>query len=204
MNNGILLLMLLFFVKNKSKYSLLPITSNNIMNIDVKHTVEKIRLIKKIGPHLPEEYLPSINKAIMITERFIKLYEALELIQTKEADYIVKSTPIDNNQERLSYIANTIQREFSEDEIKKLGKTVDMILKLDKYHKMMNMLNTVMANPEGLNDKNNLIKLMEPLMKGKDEKEIKKLKDMYKMIDILKAIDSPKKSKEDGKKEENK
>src|SRR5690606_6205064 len=110
-----------------------------------------------------------------------------------------KSIAIENNRERLNYIANVIEKEFSKDQIKEMGKTVDIILKIDKFNKMMNMMNLLMENQDRLNDKDSMLKLIEQFAPAKDEKERKKIKDMMKMLDVLKALDSPKKSNEESK-----
>jgi len=186
-------------IENKNRF-LLPSTNRSLqLKIDIKHTREKVKLIKKIGPYFPEEHLPSINRAIGITEKIIRLYEVMEFMQINEFNYIEKSIAIENNRERLNYIANVIEKEFSKDQIKEMGKTVDIILKIDKFNKMMNMMNLLMENQDRLNDKDSMLKLIEQFAPAKDEKERKKIKDMMKMLDVLKALDSPKKSNEESK-----
>lgn len=199
MNSLILFLFLYMIIENKNRF-LLPSTNRSLqLKIDIKHTREKVKLIKKIGPYFPEEHLPSINRAIGITEKIIRLYEVMEFMQINEFNYIEKSIAIENNRERLNYIANVIEKEFSKDQIKEMGKTVDIILKIDKFNKMMNMMNLLMENQDRLNDKDSMLKLIEQFAPAKDEKERKKIKDMMKMLDVLKALDSPKKSNEESK-----
>jgi len=182
--------------ENKNKF-FLPIANKNFPpRIDIKHTQEKIKLIKKVGPYFPEEYLSSINKAIGITEKIVRLYEVLEFMHINEFNYIEQSISIGNNRERLNYIANTIEKEFTKDQIKEMGKTVDLILKVDKFNKMINMMKLIMENQENLNDKDTILKLLEQFVPPKDEKEKKRIQDMIKMLDVLKALDSPKKATE--------
>jgi len=201
MNNAALLLILIIMIKGKKNiFSYANI--NNAFNLDIKTTTEKIRMIKKIAPYFPEEYLPSVNKAIMITEKIIKLHEAIDFICKKDNLYITESIPVENLQKRLSYIANTIQKDFTEEDINKLGTGADIILKIDKYNKMINMFNYINSNPDMLKDTNNMFKLIEPLLQNKDEKEMKKIKEMSRMMNILKALDTPNNQKE--KKDENK
>lgn len=169
------------------------------MNIDVKHTSEKIKFVKKAGPYLPEEFLSSMNNALFITERLLKFYEAIEFTEMGKTDYIKESIPAENNQERLNYISNIIQKEYPKDEINNMGKIVDIILKVNNYNKIMNMMNMVMENSNDLSDKDNLLKLIEPMIGEQDEKEIKKIKDMYKMMNLLMKADGQKKPKEDEK-----
>lgn len=198
MNNGVILFLLLLSTTNKKKGDLLSsVNLNNILDIDSKYTAEKIKLIKKVGPYFPEEYIPSINKAIMLTERIVKIYDVIEFMNIKETQYIKKSIPVENNKARLDYIANTIKKEYSEEEIKNMGPIVEMVLNINKHTKMMNMLSYVMSTPDNLNDPNNMLKLMGTLMQGTDENEGKKMQDMTKMLDILKTLDKPRKPKKE-------
>lgn len=196
---NIVLVLFLFLVLTKDDDSRFLISSSNndkILDLDIPYTMQKIKVIKKIGPYFPEEYLPSINKGITIAEKIIKLYETLDFIQVSEANYIKDVVPVENNQERLSYIASTIQKEFSKDEIENMGTSIDTILKFDRYNKMFSMINYIMSNPDTLNNSSNMLDLMEPFLQGKDEKERKKMKDMSKMLEVLKTLDSPTKSKD--------
>ena len=83
----------------------------------------------------------------------------------------------------------------------------DFILQIDKFNKMANMLNHITSNPDLLKDTNNMFKILEPLLGG-DENEMKKFKEMAKMMNILKVLDKPKENKDkqvekNDKKEEN-
>jgi len=202
MNNIALLFILFIMMKGKDKSPHFPNTRNTLY-IDIKTTTEKIKLIKKIGPYFPEEYLPSINKAIMITEKIVKLYEVFDFICKKDMLYVTESIPVENLQKRLSYIANTIQKDFAKEDINRLGVGADIILKIDRLNKMMNMFSYISSNPDIMKDTNSIFKLVEPLLQDKDEKEMKKIKEMTRMMNILKALDTTgdQKEKKDEKKE---
>ena len=132
----------------------------------------------------------------MVTEKFIKVYKAIEFIQNTEADYIQNIVPVENNKQRLSYIAETIKKEFSKEEIDQMGSAVGVVLTIDRFNKLFQILNTFVANPDSINDPTNIINLMKPLIEGKGEKEKKQLEDMTKMLEIMKTLDSPKKTSE--------
>lgn len=203
MNNAILLLMPFLMMRGKGRRPLSLPSVNMAFDLDVRHTKEKIKMIRKIGPYFPEEYIPSINKALIITEKILKLYEAIEFLQEKDSLYIKEAVPVKSHQERLSYIANTLQKDFSREEIDRLGSIADIILQADRFNKMAHMLNHLTSNPDMLKDPNSIFKVLEPLLQGKDEKEMKKMKDMVKMMDIMKALDKPKKEdKKEAEKEE--
>lgn len=215
MKAELVLILLLFFFnkKNQSKKSNIPIDKdNNILdtkldtsidktiNLNVPYTLEKIRIMKKIGSYFPEEFVPILNKSLIITEKIITLYETVEFMQVSEANYIKKTIPVKNSKERLSYIINTIQKEMPKEEIKNMGMAMEMILNMDKYKKMLTILNSVMSDPESLNDPTKMLNLIEPFIQDKDEKEKEKLKDMAKMLEIMKTLDTSKKTKKEDQK----
>ena len=213
MDNGLVLFLLLFLLnqKNESKKLNIPTDKGkNILNtsthqtisLNIPYTEEKIRIMKKIGPYFSEDFLPIINKSIMATEKIIRLYEVMEFIQTPEIDYIQNIIPVKNNRERLSYIINTIQNEISREDIKNMGMAMEMILNIDKYKKMLITLSSIMSDPESLNDPTKMLGLIEPFMEGKDEKEKEKLKDMAKMLEVMKNLDTSKKPKKQSQKPE--
>lgn len=207
MNNFWVSFLFLILLKEKRKNGLTLSSINISFELDINTTKEKIKLIKKIGPYFPEEYLPVFNKALVITEKILKLYETINFIQKEDNIYIAESIPVKNYQERLSYIANTIKKDFSKEEIERLGYLADFILQIDKFNKMANMLNHITSNPDLLKDTNNMFKILEPLLGG-DENEMKKFKEMAKMMNILKVLDKPKENKDkqvekNDKKEEN-
>ncbi|MCF6461873.1 hypothetical protein [Clostridium sp. Cult1] len=195
MNIGLVLLLALTTFKNKDTKEI-KLLNNNFKTIDLNlpYTMEKINIMKKIGPYFPKEFIPSINKALMFTEKFIKLYETMEFMKFSEANYIQNTVSVENNQQRLSYIAETIKKESSKEKIDQMGGAIGMVLTMDRFNKLFQILESIMTNPDNLNDPSNIVKLMEPFMEGKDEKEKKQLMDMTKMIEIIKTLDTPKKS----------
>lgn len=163
------------------------------MEVDKKYTVEKINMVKKVGSYFPENYIPLINKSISFTEKFIKINEVIDFIKKDDQGYILEHIPIENNKDRISKIISTIQKETPKAEISKAGTVVDLILNMDKYQKMLGVLNTVMSNPDSLNDPSQLITLVAPLIGGENHQNNAKFKEMAKMMEIMKLIDVPKK-----------
>ena len=218
MDNGLILLLLLLLLnKNKENKTFhIPIdkkendleiksipSSNKSFSLNVPYTLDKIKIAKKIGPYFPEEFVPALNKSLILTEKIIKLYEVMEFMQVDKVKYIENVITVENNKERLNYIVNTIQKEVKKEEIKSTGTIIEMILNIDKYSKMITVLNSVMSDPDSLNDPTKLLSLAEPFMQGRDEKEKEKLKDMAKMLEIMKTLDTTKKPKEKDIKTEN-
>lgn len=164
-------------------------TKKSKFTLNIPYTKKKIEIIKKIGPYFPPEYITPINKSIIITEKILKGYETLDFIENSEINYIESSIPIKDNKERFNYIINTIKNEVSNEEIKNMGMFLDIVVNMDKYKTMFTMLNSLMSDPDSLNDPNKIFQIMEPLIEGKTEEEKKKMKEMMKMLEIMKTLD---------------
>ena len=214
MDNGLVLIILLLVMnKNRENKSLeksvgkeddildtkpdtyLDKPIDKSITLNIPYTIEKVKIMKKIGPYFPEEFIPALNKSLILTEKIIRVYELIEFMQITEAKYIKEPIPVENNRERISHIINTIQKEIPKEDMKNMGMTMEMVVNIDKYKKMFTILNSVMSNPDSLNDPNKMLSLIEPLLQGKDEKEKEKLKDMAKMLEIMNTLDTPKKAK---------
>ncbi|GFN36233.1 hypothetical protein [Tepidimicrobium xylanilyticum] len=196
MYNMLLLMLLLSSYSKKEKKGQNKRESFKKMELNIPYTLEKIELFKKIGPYFPSEYVPLINRALMITEKFIKLYQTMEFLIQSESNYILHSIPVENNQQRLSYIADTIKKELSNEEINRIGVAAETILTLDKFNKLLTIFNSIMSNPEILNTPANMMDFLKPLMEGRNEKEKKQIEDMTKMIEIMKTLNLSKKTNE--------
>ena len=70
-----------------------------------------------------------------------------------------------------------------------MGLVLDIIFNMDKYKSMLAMLNTFISDPNSLNEPKKLINIIEPLMEGKSEEEKKKIKEMMKMMELVKTLD---------------
>lgn len=164
----------------------------NNMEFDSRYTSEKIKILKKVGIYFPEHYIPLINKSILFTERLIKVNELVDFMKTDEYQYIKEPIPVDNNKERLNKIVNTIQREVPSPEVNNLGTIMDLIINMDRYKKMFSMLTSVMNSQDGLKDPSQLIGMIAPILGGDNQKNNDKLKEMNKMMDIMKVLNTPK------------
>lgn len=164
----------------------------NTMEIDPKYTIEKIKIIKKVGPYFPEHYIPLINKSILFTERIIKINELVDFMKNDEYQYIKEPISVDNNKDRLNKIMNTIQKEVPSPEVTNLGTIMDLVINMDKYKKMFSMLSSFMNNQDNLKDPTQLISMFAPMLGNDNQKNNDKLKEMNKMMEIMKILNSPK------------
>lgn len=195
-NHFLIILLLLMSRKNQDADTHKANTLENFISnieIDNKYTLEKVNMVKKVGPYFPENYLPIINKSISFTEKFIKMSQTMDFIKEEDKTYISEYISVDNNRERISKVISTIQSESSNSEISKTGTIIDMIINMDRYKKMFGILNSIMSNPNSLNDPAQLLSLAAPLLGGDNPESNEKIKEMSKMLEIMQLLNSPKK-----------
>lgn len=195
-NHFLIILLLLMSRKNQDADTHKANTLENFISnieIDNKYTLEKVNMVKKVGPYFPENYLPIINKSISFTEKFIKMSQTMDFIKEEDKTYISEYISVDNNRERISKVISTIQSESSNSGISKTGTIIDMIINMDRYKKMFGILNSIMSNPNSLNDPAQLLSLAAPLLGGDNPESNEKIKEMSKMLEIMQLLNSPKK-----------
>lgn len=191
MDNRLLLFILLAIGSNKKNTGTQSKGFNEYLSnikVDEEYTLEKINVIKKIGPYLPEEYIPLVNKSILITEGFIKINELMNLLKGNDYKYISEPISLNNHKERLNKIIKTIQKETPRFDNNNIGMIMDLILNMDKYKSMLSLLTTL--NQDSMQDPSSLIKTLGPIL-GLDEKSDKG-KEIGQMMEIFKVLNSPK------------
>lgn len=197
MDNNLFFILLLFTMgknSNNSKFNVDSL-SNFIgtMELDDQYTLEKIKIAGEIGPYLPENYIPLLNRSISITNNLIRINKVRDSLKIKEENYISKHIPMDNNKDRLNKILSIVQRESPNSKINKSGTVLDIILNMDKYKKTFEVLNKFMSSDQNINDPSQLINLIGPLMGGDEKDNSNKLKEITKVMDMMKLLDNPKK-----------
>lgn len=205
MDNKLLIFIFLLVIGKNQGNELIGLNSLNdfinTMEIDPKYTVEKIKIVKKVGAYFPEHYIPLINKSILFTERIIKINELVDFMKNDEYQYIKEPISVDNNKDRLNKIMNTIQKEVPRPEVTNFGTIMDLVINMDKYKKMFSMLSSFMNNQDNLKDPTQLISMFAPMLGNDNQKNNDKLKEMNKMMEIMKILNSP---KQENNKEEKK
>ena len=190
------MLILLYLLTNKSNTNsqdTLHTIKNYIkdIQIDPNYTEEKIRIAKKIGPLLPLEYGVTFNKSILMTERIVKVMDAVDFVNNAEAPKILSLDL--QPKDRLQKIVATIQDEVQSSKIENFGLILDLIINMEKYKKMFTTITSLMGNKKGLSDTNSIINLMDTFMGGSSDKDKEKVNEMTKMFEILKMLDTPSK-----------
>lgn len=208
MDNGLLLFIVFTLYKNKGfKKNEKSNTVNSVnpmisflstMQIKASYTNEKIKVLKKIGPYFPNEYIELLNRSIFYTERIVKFNELIEFMKDDDHRYVTTTVNVDNNRDLVSKIIDTIQKEMPEKHDDNLGIFMDLIINKDKYKKMFNLLTSVTKDPDCINDPAKLIEVLGPLL-GEKENSKDKVKEMNKIVEIMNLLNTTKEEESDKK-----
>lgn len=161
------------------------------LKVNSEYTREKIRIARKIGPYFPEKYINLVNKSILHSERIMKINELITFMTDDSSNYIKESITVENNKDRINKIIKTVQSEMQDGNDNNIGLVMDFLLNMDKYKTMFSVLSSVMNSSDPLGEPEKLMKLILPLL-GEDEKDKEKVKEMSKMMEIMKMLNSPK------------
>lgn len=188
---------ILIFINNKEnliKEAMMSTYENLANTLDIERTYEKLDTLRKIGPYFPEWIVPILNKSILITEKIIKTFELFEFMQMSNSNVQIIHSDLDNNKERFNQIVSTLRKEIPEERLNEKGTLMNIILNYDKYKLMLVLISQIMSNPQKLNDSEQLSQLMNSIFKEKYGEDEKKMKELLKMVEIIKVLDTTNKN----------
>lgn len=159
------------------------------VEIDPIYTKEKIRIMGKIGPYLPEKYIGLVNQSMLNTERILKINELLGFLNEGNKPYIDGAIAVSNTKDRINKIVKIVQKETSNSNNKEIGIIMDLVVNMDKYKKMLVALNTLMNNDNPMEHPDQLINMMLPIF-GEDENNGDKIKELSKIMEIVKVLNN--------------
>ncbi len=180
---NIIILLFFFSIFNERK-DLLDFNKNFAIDvdIDVQGTKDRLNIMRKITPYFPEEYIPIVNKSILLTTKVLAIHQTKTFIETSEPFTPVKYKEVENNKERLNYIVTTLKQEVPDENVRSLITNLEMIINIDKYKDMFFTLNNIMTNSEKAIDIDKLLTMAKPFMENADEGQKDQLLNMAKML----------------------
>lgn len=195
--NIILLIVFLLQSSKGSNNDQIHILKDYFKGIEIKadYTKEKLKLVKTILPLVPEEYGKPVHKSVLLSEKIIRVMEIVEVMNLPTDILEYTPVPVANNQERINKIISIVQKDFSKPKMKNIGFVMDLISNFDKYKKMFSVVKSISSNTENMKDNKNMFKLMEAFMDEGDQKSMDSFKDIAKMMELMKVLDSPIKNK---------
>ncbi|HLR35905.1 MAG TPA: hypothetical protein VK071_11350 [Tissierellales bacterium] len=180
---NIIILLFFFSIFNERK-DLLDFNKNFAIDvdIDVQDTKDRLNIMRKITPYFPKEYIPIVNKSILLTTKVLAIYQTKTFIETGEPFTPVKYKEVENNKERLNYIVTTLKQEVPDENLRSLITNLEMIINIDKYKDMFFTLNNIMTNSEKAIDIDKLLTMAKPFIENTDEDQKDQLLNMAKML----------------------
>lgn len=127
----------------------------------------------------------------MLAEKIVRILDLVEFLNTPEENYSIEPVHVSDNKERISKIMATIQQEAPKSRVNNYGMVMDLLVNMDKYKIMLETFSSLMSNPDMLKDSKGIMKIMETFMQNSSIDNAK-LKEMSQMMQIIKALDSPK------------
>lgn len=195
--NIILLIVYLLQSSSSSDNDQVHIIKDYFKSMEIKpdYTKEKLKLVKNLLPLVPEEYGNPVQKSVLLSEKIIRILEITEVMNQPTDKLEYTPIPVANNQERINKIISIVQKDFSKPKVKNLGIIMEIITNMDKYKKMFSVVSSLTSSTENNKDSKNMFKLMETFMGEGDQKSMDSFKDIAKMMELMKVLDSPIKEK---------
>lgn len=207
-NRLIFLLPLVLFISNSSQIftkkdkNLLGLSSDLMASIDFKSLNEKVDIIKKIGPYLPETVVDPINSIVFLVEKATKVIGLVEIISTNKSYTPIVALENLTNRDRVNGILSTINDEVADERLNNIKPIIDVALNFDKYKALVNMvsslgnmnnkIDTIASTPpkaeipiqsreNKVNQIEDIVNVMKPLL-GNDDKKVNQLNNMVNAI----------------------
>lgn len=209
-NKLIFLLPLLLLISNSSygftrrNNSALDLRTDFLASIDMKSLNEKLEILMKLGPYMPQNVVVPMNSILFFIEKATKVISLMELITTNKSYRPIIALDNLTNRDRINGILTTIKDEIADERINNIKPIIDIVLNFDKYKALINMissLNSVNNKADGIqkpllnaelpapaqskdnkiNQIDDIVNVMKPLL-GNDEKKVNQLDNMVNAI----------------------
>lgn len=188
------------FTKKRTNVS--GLGSDFLASIDIKSVNEKMDIIKKIGPYMPEYIVEPLNTIIFFIEKATTIIGLMEIITTNKSYTPILTYENLSNKERINGILSTIKEEAKDEKLNALKPAIDLALNFDKYKSLISMISSLGNMSSGVekvsspppkveipvqNNSNkpvqieDMINIFKPLL-GNDENKINQLESMVSAI----------------------
>lgn len=219
-NNKTLIILPLFFLLNNTfrtssiNYSSFGDIFTRLPNmIKLEKLDEKIKVLKKVGPYLPETVVDTVNTIIVTLDTVNKVKGLMDVVTMSKVQRPITVVKELSNKERLNHIITTISEEMPGDKTKNIKPILDIALNFDKYKGLIDTvssINSTANKPESENsqinqnnhptqakqdNKNaqleNMINAIKPMLGENADQGMDKIKDMMQMLEMLNVLNAP-------------
>lgn len=188
--------------KNNNVSGLFNLGSDFLASIDIKSVNERMDIIKKIGPYMPENVVEPLNTIIFFIEKATTIIGLMEIITTNKSYSPIVTYDNLTNKDRINGILSTIKDESNDERINAIKPAIDVALNFDKYKSLIDMVSglgninnrvdkisspppktetPVQANPNKPIQIEDMVNILKPLL-GNDENKINQLDNMINAI----------------------
>lgn len=148
-NKLIFLLPLVLLISNssrgitKKRANVSGLGSDFLASIDIKSVNEKMDIIKKIGPYMPEYIVEPLNTVIFFIEKATTIIGLMEIITTNKSYTPIITYDNLSNKDRINGILSTIKEEAKDEKLNALKPVIDVALNFDKYKSLIDVVSSL-------------------------------------------------------------
>lgn len=136
--------------KSNNVSGLFDLGSDFLASVDIRSVNEKMDIIKKIGPYMPENIVEPLNAIIFFIEKVTTIIGLMEIITTNKSYAPIATYNNLTNKDRINGILSTINEESNDERINAIKPAIDVILNFDRYKSLIDMIS-------GLGNMNNKV-----------------------------------------------
>ncbi len=210
-NKLIFLLPLILLISNstrdstRKKNDIFSLGSDFLASVDIKNVNEKMDIIKKIGPYMPENIIEPLNTVIFFVEKATTIIGLMEIITTNKSYIPIVAYNNLSSKDRLNGILSTVKDEANDERLNALKPAIDVALNFDRYKSLIDMVSglgnlnnrvekaaspppkieiPVQSNSNKPVQIEDMVNMFKPLL-GNDENKINQLNSM---VNVLKPM----------------
>ncbi|MTI65923.1 MAG: hypothetical protein FH753_04900 [Firmicutes bacterium] len=171
------------FFKNKS-------LDRIISDVNIRSIQNKVEIVKKVGPYLPEQVVSTINTYMPMYEKVSSIIGLMEILNSNKSFTPIKPVTNLNQNDKMNKIFTLVKDELPNDTLKSVKPLLDIVTNIDKYKVILDLLASFNDPNKKSFDMENLIDIIVPLMGGADNKNAEKMQDMVKMMELVNILNS--------------
>ncbi|MTI68830.1 MAG: hypothetical protein FH751_01065 [Firmicutes bacterium] len=171
------------FFKNKS-------IDRIIGDVNIRSIQNKVEIVKKVGPYLPEQVVSTINTYMPMYEKISSIIGLMEILNSNKSFTPIKPVTNLNQNDKMNKIFTLVKDELPNDTLKSVKPLLDIVTNIDKYKVILDLLASFNDPNKKSFNMENLIDVIVPLMGGADNKNAEKMQDMVKMMELVNILNS--------------
>lgn len=209
LDNPLLLIFLIPILKNilsKEKGNVFNLDLKNLSRVNLTKILDKVDIIIKIAPYLPQDFIHTINKYLPMYDRISKAFIVMEFFQrTSTVSPIVVANEL-NPKEKTNRVSYILKEELPQTEYQKINPYISIATNLDMYKGILKVLTNLNSSDNESDGLDNIIDLIGPLLaqsgenKGSGENKTNDINKLLGLLDIFSDDEDKGENKDNNKK----